>query len=259
MEISMVKSLWGEKEDFFLERKDTGEEYIFIHFVTPVSVLEDGKMINAPEGSCILYNKHSHQKFISKGCALVHDWCHITGSLDELTDRYGIEYNKIYWIRHGFEITSVIRHIEEEVLLGDLFFERLAELRIEELMIKIARDIHGQKSNIYINPEVKEKFMKLRAYMNTSYSETWNIKRMADFVNLSPSRFHRVYHSVFSTSPKKDLCEIRIEHAKTLLQQRRYLVQEVAEMTGYTNKYHFIRQFRESTGKSPKKWLEKPD
>ena len=80
---------------------------------------------------------------------------------------------------------------------------------------------------------------------------------MAECVNLSQSRFYALYKEIFGISPNADLQAIRIEHAKTLLLQNKYLIREIAEMTGYTNQYHFIRRFREYTGTTPGKFSGK--
>ena len=69
-------------------------------------------------------------------------------------------------------------------------------------------------------------------------------------------QFYKIYKEIFGISPKKYLQEIRIEHAKTLLMQNKYMIREIAEMTGYKNQYHFIRQFKEYTGITPGKFEE---
>ncbi|MBE7012127.1 MAG: helix-turn-helix transcriptional regulator [Ruminococcaceae bacterium] len=80
---------------------------------------------------------------------------------------------------------------------------------------------------------------------------------MAKFAHLSPSRFCQLYTNFFNISPKKDLQNIRIEHAKTLLSTGNYSVKEIAEMIGYDTEYYFIRKFKKTIGVTPGFYLKK--
>jgi uncharacterized lipoprotein YddW (UPF0748 family) len=64
---------------------------------------------------------------------------------------------------------------------------------------------------------------------------------------------HAVYKAVFGISPRRYLIFIRIEKAKMLLQSGA-TVTSVAEQLGYGSVYHFIRQFRQLTGDTPKQF-----
>ena len=253
MRITKIKSLWHETDNFELERADTGDEYIFLHYLTPVTVILNGEAVAAPPGSCILYNKNSFQKFSSGDGELVHDWFHIEGNMDSTLSKYGFEYNTIYTVSSSSEITEIIKSIESEFLMNDIFNRELTELKIQELILKILRS-SGASRNPLISWEQRQRFLEARHEISAAYNEDWTVEKMAELVHLSQSRFYKVYHDIFSVSPKKDLQLMRIEHAKMLLLQNRYTVAEVAQMTGYTNPYHFIRQFRELCGETPKKW-----
>ena len=253
MHITKIKSLWHEPENFELERADTGAEYIFLHYLTPITIILNGEAVAAPPGSCILYNKNSYQKFFSKGCDLVHDWFHLEGNLDGTLSKYGFAYNTLYTVSSSSEITEIIKAIESEFLMNDIFNRELTELKIEELILKILRSSGASRTPL-ISWDLRQKFLEARHEISTSYNDDWTVERMAGLVHLSQSRFYKVYHDIFSVSPKKDLQLMRIEHAKMLLLQNRYTVSEVAQMTGYTNPYHFIRQFKALCGETPQKW-----
>lgn len=253
MHITQIKSQWHETENFELERLDTGDEYIFLHYLTPVTITLNGEEISAPPGSCILYAKNSHQKFISKGCSLVHDWFHLEGNLDDILSKYGFQCNRIYTVSSSREISEIIQAMESEFLVKDIFNRELTELKIEELILKILRSSGASRAPL-ISWELRQRFLEARHQISIAYNEDWTVEKMAELVHLSQSRFYKVYHDIFSVSPKKDLQLMRIEHAKTLLLQNRYTVTEVAQLTGYTNLYHFIRQFKEHCGKTPKQW-----
>ena len=99
------------------------------------------------------------------------------------------------------------------------------------------------------------RFIKLRNDIHSLFDRNLSVEDMAQMVSLSPSRFYSLYKSIFGISPKKDFLNIRIEHAKTILQQKKYSVSQVASIAGYNNQYHFIRQFKEVVGVTPGKFL----
>ena len=54
---------------------------------------------------------------------------------------------------------------------------------------------------------------------------------------------------------RKWISELRIEEAKIiLLQEPEITLAEIAHRTGYADKSHFLRHFREQTGVSPTEW-----
>lgn len=109
------------------------------------------------------------------------------------------------------------------------------------MIISIIHGFDNVVKAIYINPTVLKRFSKLRSKINLTYNEDWDVGKMAAEVNLSTSRFYKIYKEIFGVSPKKYLQDIRIEHAKLLLLQGKYMIRDIAEMVGYKNQYHFIR------------------
>ena len=256
MEITYIKSLWPENEEFKLVRDNIGNQYIFLHFLTPSNLILDGETVTVAEGSCILYDKFSYQCIFQDGCGLIHDWIHIEGDMDILVKKYGFEYNKIYKVFNDSKITKIIQSMESEYAINNKFSKELINIKLEELIINIIHASDNSINSKYINSAVIKRFLGLRSKINLTYNEEWDVDKMAAEVNLSTSRFYKIYKEIFGISPKKYLQDIRIEHAKLLLLQGIYSIREIAEMVGYKNQYHFIRQFKDYTGSTPGKYKE---
>ena len=240
MKITQIKSLWPENKDFKLYRDNTGNQYIFLHFLTPSNIKLNGEIFEVSEGSCVLYNKFSEQLIFQSECALIHDWIHIEGDMDKIVKKYGFEYNKIYTVSNATKITKIIQSIESEHTINNRFSAELINVKIEELIISIIHGFDNVVKAIYINPTVLKRFSKLRSKINLTYNEDWDVGKMAAEVNLSTSRFYKIYKEIFGVSPKKYLQDIRIEHAKLLLLQGKYMIRDIAEMVGYKNQYHYL-------------------
>ena len=237
-------------------RNSTGNEYIFLHLLTPAEIIVNRETVHAREGACILYNKFDYQEFFSAECPLLHDYFHLSGNLDEYMKKLNLRYGVIYYPQNSESVTLLIQQIEQETLKKNEFYKELCALKLKELLILIARSVHTDRQTVTVDSQTYNRFLKLRKEIHNEFYRPFTVDSMAAMVNLSPSRFYSIYKSIFGISPKRDYLNIRIEHAKTLLQQRKYSVAQVASMAGYTNPYHFIRQFKEVVGMTPGKYLK---
>ena len=80
------------------------------------------------------------------------------------------------------------------------------------------------------------------------------MQKIAAELNLSPSRLHALYKAAFDIAPRQDVILMRVEKAKALLWQNNSVTETAAQL-GYASVYHFIRQFRQTTGVSPKQYV----
>ena len=112
--------------------------------------------------------------------------------------------------------------------------------------------IYYVRDSAYISRLVRS--LEREFYSSIPYKNDPSITEMARAVHLSESRFHTLYKQIFGISPKNDLIIARIERAKYLLEQNKYNNAQIAAMTGYTNEYHFIRQFKKIEGITPKEY-----
>lgn len=251
MQVVRIKSQWPEEENFSLFRADTGEEYIYIHFLTPVELVLEGNRVRVEPGACILYNQHARQEFAARETPLLHDWFHVTGDLDPLMKKYELDYGCVYMPGQSFRLTRLIQDMELECLRGDPMAQRVCELKIEELFIAMARSCQAPERQCRLDRAVQKQLMALRLKVHHDFTHPWTVEEMAALACLSPSHFYAVYRRLFGISPKQDLLQVRLEHAKTLLSQGKYTVKQVAHMAGFSGEYHFIRRFKQEVGVTP--------
>ena len=74
----------------------------------------------------------------------------------------------------------------------------------------------------------------------------------------SLSRVHliRAFNDFFGETPSRMLRRLRMEHAATLLRQRRWTIGDIGHTVGYANFSAFTRAFRQHFGVSPRRFLE---
>ena len=253
MKFFLVETLWPEKKGFVLHRDSIGEQYIFIHFLTPVTAILRGEEINIKPGGCVYFGPNSVQSFSSPKCSLVHDWLHADVKCGKLMKKSGLECEKGYYTNNSDEITKIMSDIKVEYTIKALYYEDAASMIMENMMIKLARSEDNTAVRIDENSLRQDQFIRARAEIHMDICRQWTVEDMARLVNMSESRFYYLYKKQFGVSPLKDLAIKRVQTAQMLITKKQLTVKETARLTGYNNEYHFIRQFKQITGITPGK------
>ena len=249
IQITGVRHAFPEKPRFLIDRKTGHKDYTFLHFITPIRMEIEGELRDLPAHAVMLYAPGTPQLFGSNAFVL-HDWMHLSGEVAPLLERNGIRADHVYFPVATDFITAIVREIEAEFLNDGAEGERLIALKLEELFLKLGRAVTGSASAV--DKETREKLRVLRGHVFAATEHRWTVGEMAERVHLSSSRFQVVYKSLFGISPMRDLIDARIDRAKKLLLSSDVSVFEVARAVGYDNVCHFIRQFKEAVGVSPR-------
>lgn len=251
MEIIRMRTMQTELSHFQLERVDTGDEYIFLYYHTPVVIWLNGTPVNAGSGAWIIYNKHDHQKFYCKG-EVLHDWFHLSGNMDELMQKCGLRYNTIYYAPSMSYITAILEQIEMEWIRKAPFNDAIIDNLISALFLRLAQQ------NANTEPRIGENqlsaLLHVRSQIHLQFDKPWKVEDMAAMLSISPPQFYRLYRQVFGLTPKADLIEERIQRAKQYLLYRNDSLPQIAEAVGFTNEYSFLRAFKSRIGVTPAKY-----
>ena len=90
---------------------------------------------------------------------------------------------------------------------------------------------------------------------NLSYSDLTNAS-IADFLGISEVYLRKQFSSLFNTSPKQYIIDMRIQKAKQLLTDTPCSVTDIAEQCGFSSLYHFCRVFKKRTGITPTQYAQ---
>lgn len=247
--IHSLRHLYPERAGFLINRPNGHPQYTFLHFLTPIDILIDGKTVHTQPHACIIYRPNEKQFFSAKE-NLLHDWIHFDGIPDNFFSSLSLRTGTPYYPQFPDFITRIIRETENEFYQSSYKSEELLDLKIRELFIKFARAVREEIAPP-VDKDTKETFRRLRTEMFLRLSEPWTAEKMAKFVGLSQSRFFYVYKTLFGVTPTNDLIQAKINAAKNALLAGNVSVSEIAENLGYQNVTHFLRQFKKETGFSP--------
>ena len=252
MKVSKIKALGAGEKGLSIWRDKVENEYIFVHFLTPVTAKLKGVKTEIKSGGCVIFGEGCEQFFSADDAALLHDWFHVDSECKVFMVKYGLECEKVYYPKNSERITKLVDRIEKEYERTEMFYEDVATSYIEQLLVLLARS-SNDNSLPGFEERQREQFVKARMQIHADIRRNWSVEEMAELVNMSPSRFFNVYNKYFGISPKKDLLRSRAQVARSLLYKNGRSLEEVAEIAGYTSVDHFIKQFKNVMGITPGK------
>src|SRR5205814_9847314 len=78
-----------------------------------------------------------------------------------------------------------------------------------------------------------------------------SVDELARAVNLSPAHLRRLFQRELGRSPAQISRELRLDHARHLLQSSFLTVKQVMAETGWNDPSHFSREFKRRYGRAP--------
>ncbi len=246
-----VRHDWPEKAGFLISRPDGWPEYTFLHFLTPMNIRLNGTLFTAKAGACILFSPETPQYFYSNQSVL-HNWIHFYDTVAPKLEQYNIPLNTLLYPKDDSFISRLLGMLEMEYYSDGSHREEICDCLCEEFLIRFSRAIKGEQLVQPADKAERQRLKEIRRHILSHPEERWSVAKMAALMPLSSSRFHAVYKTLFGSSPMQDVIEAKVSHAKSLLlSQPDLAVSQIAERLGYNDQYHFIRQFKATTGITP--------
>ncbi len=248
-EVFRTKHNGKEGADFKLTRPNGTDDFLFLHFKTPVMFTLSGEEKLVSAGTCILLSPKIPHAFYPLDAELIHDWIHFYPSDVDAFMKLGICTNEFFTVNDTSFITVSLKKCELELVYKEEFYKEMISSEVSRMFVRLKRQLGTN-----ITGQHADAFKTLRIDMYRYPEKYTSTVEMADSVCLSRSRFSNLYMEFFGVSPQKDHINAKISKAKHLLSIDTISLQEISESCGYTNIYHFMRQFREITGTTPGKY-----
>ncbi|MBM7368076.1 AraC family transcriptional regulator [Gordonia hydrophobica] len=90
------------------------------------------------------------------------------------------------------------------------------------------------------------------AYVQEHLAEPLTVSDMAERAFMSPSAFSHLFRDVTGKSPYQFVKELRLNRSRELLIENVHNVTEISNAVGYRSTSHFINEFRERYGMTPR-------
>lgn len=256
MYINKIQYNWKRKAEDHIVGPVWGYYNLFC-FPEPVDIEVEGKIIHTRPNACI-FNMPKHPRgFYFHKNTVIH-WLHAERDIAQLLGAYQIPLNVVFYPEDPALVAELFGKLRLEFLANRPHREEMLSVYTQALVIALSRCENQAQTNPKLSNEMLSKMWELRSQILSEPKKTWSVAQMAESLSLSPSRLHAVYKAAFGTSPMKDVIRSKIDCAQSMLILDEDIpVSAVAEKMGYTNPYHFIRQFKELTGVTPGAYRKK--
>ena len=106
-------------------------------------------------------------------------------------------------------------------------------------------------------PAVPPVLAKAVRHMKLYFFQRHTVAALASLAGMSGSHFSRNFKAAFGTSPIDWLRRERISQAKRRLVETTDAIKEIAEQTGYSDRFFFSKDFKRLTGHTPREFRQR--
>ncbi len=212
------------------------------------SLCEPGEALLVPANRTVSITHHCDP---NRGGAMTSRWLHahwtLFGAIDftsllELPPKLSREETKPLW------------DLIEELLELEAGKDLLRAAREKELAFRALRLLSGlsplRKASLDLLRS-SERLVPAIAYAREHLAGRITVEDLARAAYLSVSRFHALFKAQMKRAPMSYVRELRIGEAERRLSATQASMAEIAEATGFTNQFHFSREFKRATGQPP--------
>jgi AraC-like DNA-binding protein len=129
----------------------------------------------------------------------------------------------------------------------------LLRLKFEELIVNILSADNHLPLRCYFKELCSSSKPSIREIMEANFSCNLSLDEFARLCARSLSSFKTEFQEIFRTTPGKWLQEKRLEYSRYLLEITNDSVDEICTLSGFENRSHFIRVFKNRYGSTPGK------
>lgn len=155
--------------------------------------------------------------------------------------------------QHGMELEQAFR-------LSDFYIQKLDDIHTAEGVHSLHDEMvldFTEKMHRHFRSDTNSKHINAcKEYIYSHIKERITIEDLADEFGVSASYLSRLFKQETGVSVSGYIREQKIEVAKNLLRFSDYSMIDIANRLSFSSQSHFIQQFRETVGMTPKKYRD---
>ena len=150
--------------------------------------------------------------------------------------------------------------LEQAFRLSDFYIQKLDDISTKEGVKKLHDEMvmdYTEKMRKYFRSDTNSKHINAcKEYIYSHIKERITIEDLADELGVSASYLSRLFKKETGESVSAYIRKQKIEMAKNMLRYSDYSMIEIANRLAFSSQSHFIQQFREVVGMTPKKYRD---
>lgn len=245
MKLHVLGIDYHHNSEFSIERPSGSGDNLLLIFKTESQVKTNGEYVTYPPDSAILYSKEFPQYYRASGGEFVNHWIHFDiENAESFLNRINLPMNTVFRISDIASAENILLQLNLESVTESPNKAESVNLLLRLLLAKLGGTDKKSEHNTIHHSALST----LRAEIYRNPSQKCSVSDFAARVSLSPSHFQALYKEEFGVSCYEDVLTARIDMAKYYLSSTALPINRIAELCGYENDVHFIRQFRSRTG-----------
>lgn len=196
--------------------------------------------------------------------ALAIDNKKIIDTLHFLNEKYPKEGNNNFWqldntnffFENNEEMAIIINKIINICQSSSLFKDTLADLSLQELLVKIVQSQTLKGINEGNSTTKNPVLLHIISLIRENISNKIELKNIAKNAGLSTSTLYRLFKSELGVSPVEFVMLEKIKLAKRYLTDKDVYIKNVSYEAGFEDSNYFIRLFKHYEGITPKQYQQ---
>ena len=269
-------------ENFPLARKVKVDELLFAEFHCPsdgslssawchnnffAHILSGELKLKTPRGEYLL--KPGDSAFAKKGSVIaqtaVHeDFCELVVFMPDDFIKTVIQKYNLSLTTISHQPADTVIKLENDVILTAYFQSLFAyfhgsvspsgallKLKFEELLLNIFSQNNHPSLKFYFEEIGRSARPSIKEIMEANFFSNMSLEEFARLCARSLTAFKKEFSILYNTTPGKWLLEKRLEYSCFLLETTGYNLDEICMESGFENRSHFNRVFKNKYGLSP--------
>ncbi len=215
----------------------------------------DGKVLGtATSGDLIVYKPGEYQMYtycVEETGGTESYWVHFTGTkIKELLEEHSLHEKTIYHIvDENHSITEYFNLLRNEILMKKFQYNLNCIAVFLQMLVYASRmkempEVRQDDTVSAIEPALEE--------IRANYPSDLTVQEYAAMCHLDKCYFISLFKEKVGQTPIAYRTQIRMEHARILLQNPGRSIREIASVCGYNDPFYFSRIFKKNVGVSPK-------
>lgn len=170
-------------------------------------------------------------------------------------------YQKHYWNYLSFSVTytermdALLTEMYQEYCQKSPFYQNMLYYSAGMLFTSMERQHVSPLTASPSNPIKLVRYDQIYSYICDNYPMT-SAREIADYFHISQSYLCKLFHEN-NTTVTSAIQKIRLQHARSLLEQSDLSVQNIAELVGYHDLTYFIKLFKRFFSDTPYQYRKK--
>jgi len=228
--------------------------YLFLIIRCPAYVKIGEKQFTVEANTAVIISPNIPYEYGALEGEYKNDWLYFESSDPDFAEAYQALFNRPIPLDNGPQFTQYVQHIVWERSYGsEAYRQDNISMLFQVMLNKLRQELENSNSRREYNPYATS-LQELRLHMQSRPEQNYTPAQLAARLKVSPSYFQFLYKDFFGIPFKADLIQMRVEYAQDLILETELPMNQIAELSGYSNEIHFYRQFKARTGMTPKEY-----